>query len=113
MKATVFADLLVTIMQVLEFAGEDKIDGDFAVDSMEHILFQISKMDKESLQELVDALQVVAPSWGAGKTGETYVRQFAEGYGILDMLWEDEPEKLAELEAQREARGDEDEDDET
>ena len=97
--ARIIADFIV----FLELTDDDTVDPDAAVQMMEGLAGDLAELDKGLLRELVDAFAVIA----AESTGEVQevIRNIAHNYYLEEAIAADDPEKLAELDAMRDARG--------
>lgn len=86
----------------LEFTDEEELNLDTAVKMMEALGGHLEEMDKGFLQEMVDAFPIIA----AGYSGEAQevVRNIPYGYYLEEALAADDPVRLAELEALRDAK---------
>lgn len=96
------ARIIANFMLFLELTGDEKLDPDEAVEMMECMAGDIENLDKGFLRELVDAFGVIADEY----TGESQklVRDIPYGFYLEEKLAEDDPVRLAELEAIRDAR---------
>ncbi|MCK8457728.1 hypothetical protein [Sphingomonas faeni] len=86
----------------LELTGEEELNLDTAVEASEIIGVQLDELDEGFLRELVDAFAVIAAEYG-GEAQEV-VRNIPYGLYLEEALAADEPVRLAELEALRDAR---------
>lgn len=98
------ARILADISLFLEVTDEEKLDLDDAVKMSEFFGAQLDELDKDFLRELVDAFTVIAPEYG-DKLGEM-VRDIPYYFSLDEAIASDDPVRLAELEAQRDARED-------
>ncbi|MGK3933848.1 hypothetical protein ABI069_14845, partial [Enterococcus faecium] len=73
-----------------------------AVKMSEALAGQLEELDKGFLRELVDAFPIVAEEY-SGEAREV-VRNIAHGFYLEEVLAADDPVRLAELEALRDAR---------
>lgn len=98
------ARILADISLLLEVTGEEKLNLDDAVKMSEFFGAQLEELDKGFLRELVDAFAAIAPEYG-DKLGEM-VRDIPYYFSLDEAIASDDPVRLAELEAQRDARED-------
>lgn len=102
MIAEQVASIIAEYVVFLEFTGENELDPDTAVKMMEALAGQLEDLDKGFLRELVDAFPVVAEEY-SGEVREV-VRNIAHSFYLEEALAADDPVRLAELEALRDAR---------
>ncbi len=102
MIAMQVASIIAEYVVFLELTGEDELDPDTAVKMSEALAGQLEELDKGFLRELVDAFPVIAEGY-SGEAQEV-VRNIAHGFYLEEALASDDPERLAELEALRDAR---------
>ena len=102
MIALQIARLIASFSLFLEQTDDDFLDPDAAVDAMEVLAADLQALDKPFLRELVDAFAVIAPEYS--QEGEKLVRDIPFGYFSEEELAADDPVKLAELDALRDAR---------
>ncbi len=104
MIATQIARIIAEYVLFLELTDEDELNLDTAVKMTEALAGQLEELDKAFLRELVDAFGVIADEY----TGESQklVRDIPYGFYLEEKLAEDDPVRLAELEAIRDARVD-------
>ncbi|MFS0773426.1 hypothetical protein [Sphingomonas sp. 1P08PE] len=102
MIAMQIADLIAEYVVFLTLTDEEELNLDTAVKMTEALAGHLQEMDKGFLRELVDAFPVVA----AGYSGEAHdvVRNIAHSFYLEEVLAADDPVRLAELEALRDAR---------
>jgi hypothetical protein len=96
------ARIIADFVMFLELTDEEILDPDTAVEMAEFLAGWLEGFEKEYLRELIDAFQVIAPEY----TGEAekLVRDIAYNFYLEEELAADDPERLAELEAIRDAR---------
>ncbi|OYY77688.1 MAG: hypothetical protein B7Y43_10225 [Sphingomonas sp. 28-62-20] len=75
---------------------------DTAVKMMEALASQLEELDKGFLRELVDAFAVIAEEYSG--EAQKVVRNIAHAFYLEEALAADDPVRLAELEALRDAR---------
>lgn len=80
----------------------DIIDADDAVKMTEWLAHRLEMLDKGFLRELVDAFAVIAPEYSG--ESEQLVRDIPYSFYLEEQLAADDPVRLAELEAIRDAR---------
>ncbi|KQS03232.1 hypothetical protein ASG11_02295 [Sphingomonas sp. Leaf357] len=102
MIATQIARIIASFVVFLDLADDEKLDADDAVEIMEYIGSQLDALDKTFLRELVDAFPVVALEY-SGEAQEL-VRDIPYSFYLEETLAADDPVRLAELEALRDAR---------
>jgi hypothetical protein len=96
------ARIVANYMVFLSLTDEEALELDTAVQMMEVLASDLEALDGVFLRELLDALQVVAMEY----TGEArrVVRDIAQDFYLEEALAADDPVRLAELEAIRDAR---------
>jgi hypothetical protein len=102
MIATQIARIVANFVVFLELTDDDLIDLDSAVKMMESLASDLAAMDKKFLRELVDAFAVIADDYSGEAQG--VVRDIAYSFYLEEELAADDPVRLAELEAVRDAR---------
>lgn len=102
MIATQIARIIADFVLFLELTDDEILDPDEAVQMMEGLGSRLEALDKGFLRQLVDAFAVIAPEYN-GKSQEL-VRDIAYIFYLEEELAADDPAKLAELEALRDAR---------
>lgn len=102
MIAMQVASIIAEYVVFLELTSEDELNLDTAVKMMEALGGQLEDMDKGFLRELVDAFPIIAEGY-SGEAQEV-VRNIAYGFYLEEALAADDPVRLAELEALRDAR---------
>jgi len=102
MIAMQVASIIAEYVVFLELADEDELDPDTAVKMMEALGGHLEEMDTGCLRELVDAFPVLAE--GSSGEAQEVVRNIAHGFYLEEALAADDPERLAQLEALRDAR---------
>ena len=101
MIALQLARLIANFSLFLDFADEEVLDPDAAVQTIEILGAGLQELDKEFLRELVDAFVVIADEY-AGECRES-VRNLASDFFLEEAIAADDPVRLAELEAIRDA----------
>ena len=102
MIVTQVARIIADFVVFLELTDEDELNLDAAVKMTEILAAQIEDLEKGFLRELVDAFAVIAAEY----TGEAQeiVRNIAHSFYLEEALAADDPVRLAELDALRDAR---------
>ena len=101
MIATEIARIIADFVLFLELDENQVIDADDAVQIMESLAGRLEALDKGFLRQLVDAFPVIAEEYG--ESGDS-VRDIAYGFYLEEALAADDPVRLAELDAIRDAR---------
>lgn len=102
MIAEQIARMIADFVVFLSLTDEDELSLDTSVEMMENLAGRLEELDKEFLRELVDAFAVIAEEY-SGEAKEV-VRNIAHSFYLEEALAADDPVRLAELEALREAR---------
>ncbi|MBC3942810.1 hypothetical protein [Sphingomonas albertensis] len=102
MIAKQVARIIAEYVVFLELTDEEELNLDTAVEASEVLGAQLEVLDKGFLRELVDAFAVIAAEY-SGKAQEV-VRNIPYGFYLEETLAADDPVRLAELEALRDAR---------
>ena len=97
------ARIIADVFLFLNLADEETLDPDEAVEMMESLAHRIEGFDKEFLRALIDAFPAIAPEY-AGES-QHLVRDIPHSFYLEEALAADDPVRLAELEALRDARG--------
>lgn len=82
---------------------EEELNLDAAVEMTEFLGGQLEELDKGFLRELVDAFAVIATEYSG--EAQQMVRDIPYSFYLEEALAADDPVRLAELDALREARG--------
>lgn len=101
MIAIQVARLIANFSLFLDLTDDETLDPDAAVEAMEVLGHDLQALDKEFLRELVDAFAVIATEYSGDS--EKLVRDIPHGYYLEETLAADDPVRLAELEASRDA----------
>lgn len=96
------AHIIADYVVFLELTDEDELNLDTAVNMMEALADQLENLDKGFLRELVDAFSVIAAEYSG--EAQQVVRNIAHSFYLEEALAADDPVRLAELEALRDAR---------
>lgn len=96
------AHIIADYVVFLELTDEEDLNLDTAVKMMEALASQLEELDKGFLRELVDAFAVIAEEYSG--EAQKVVRDIAHGFYLEEALAADDPVRLAELEALRDAR---------
>lgn len=102
MIATQVARIVAQFMIFLNLTDEDLLDIDASVDAMQDLADGLESLDRPFLRELVDAFPVIAVEFDG--EAQELVRNIAHSFYIEETLAADDPVRLAELEALRDAR---------
>lgn len=102
MIALQIARIIADYVLFLELTDEDELNLDTAVKMSEALAGQLEELDKAFLRELVDAFGVIAEEYSG--EAQKLVRDIPYGFYLEEKLAEDDPVRLAELEAIRDAR---------
>lgn len=102
MIAMQIARIIADYVLFLELTDEDELNLDTAVKMTEALAGQLEELDKGFLRELVDAFGVIAEEYSG--EAQKLVRDIPYGFYLEEKLAEDDPVRLAELEAIRDAR---------
>ena len=102
MIALQVASLIAEYYVFLTLTDEEELNLDTAVKMTESLADHLEEMDKGFLRDLVDAFPVIAEGY-SGEAQEA-VRNIAHSLYLEEALAADDPVKLAELEAMRDAR---------
>lgn len=102
MIVTQIAHIIANYAVFLELADEDSLHPDTAVSMTEALAYDLEHLDRGFLRELLDAFAEIAPEFEG--EGQEVVRNIAYSYYLEDLFAEDDPVRLAELEALRDAR---------
>jgi hypothetical protein len=103
MIAMQVASLIAEYVVFLSLTDEEELNLDTAVKMMESLADHLEEMDKGFLRELVDAFAIIAAEY-SGEAQEV-VRDIPYSFYLEEALAADDPVRLAELEALRDARG--------
>ncbi|WP_231621707.1 hypothetical protein [Sphingomonas sp. 37zxx] len=96
--ARIIADFVI----FFDLADENLLDPDASITMMEGLGGDLQALDKKFLRELIDAFAVIAAEY-SGEAQEV-VRDIAYSFYLEEALAADDPVRLAELEAIRDAR---------
>jgi hypothetical protein len=102
MIALQVARIIADFVLFLDLGEDDIIDADAAVEFQEWLAVRLEALDKDFLRQLVDAFAVIAPEYSG--PSQDLVRDLPDGFYLEEKLAEDDPVRLAELEALRDAR---------
>lgn len=95
------ARIIANFSLFLDLTDEDVLDPDAAVEMTEFLGKELQELDKGFLRELVDAFAVIAPEFSG--EAQRLVRDMAHDFYLEEAIAADDPVKLAELGALREA----------
>ncbi|MDO6413991.1 hypothetical protein Q4F19_06320 [Sphingomonas sp. BIUV-7] len=102
MIAIQVASIIASFVVFFELADDDVVDPDAVAKMMEELAAELETLDKGFLRELIDAFAIVAEE-DSGKVKEV-VRNIPYRFYLEEALAADDPVRLAELEAIRDAR---------
>lgn len=101
MIAIQIARIIANFSLFLDLTDDETLDPDAAVQMMEELAVNLQELDKGFLRELVDAFAVIAPEYSG--EAQRLVRNMARDFYLEEALAADDPVRLAELAAHREA----------
>lgn len=101
MIAIQIARIIARFVIFLELTDDDIVDPDVAVKMLEALGPDLEALDKGFLRELIDAFTVITPEYS--DEAQDLVRNMARNFYLEEALAADDPVRLAELEAQRDA----------
>lgn len=103
MIAIQVARIIARFVVFFNLTDEDSLELDTAVEMMEGLAGDLEALQPSFLRELVDAFPIIAEDY----TGEAQqlVRDIPHSFYLEEALAADDPVRLAELDALREARG--------
>jgi len=102
MIAIQVARIIAHFSLFLDLTDDDTLDPDEAVQMMEMLGADLQALDKAFLREVIDAFAIIAPEFSG--VAEHLVRDIPYHYYLEEQLAADDPKRLGELEAIREAR---------
>lgn len=102
MIVTETAHLIVSYALFLRNTDEGVIKPDVAVREMKRLQCLIEGLGKDFIRQLIAAFAEIAPGYYAD---EEIVRNLARDYHLEETVAADDPVRLAELKAQRDAEG--------
>lgn len=95
------ARIIANFALFMDLTDDDILDPDAAVEMMEFLGGSLQELDKDFLRSLVDAFAVIAPEYSG--EAQRLVRNMAHDFYLEEALAADDPARLAELEALRDA----------
>lgn len=95
------ARIIASFALFMDLTDDDILDPDAAVEMMEFLGGSLQELDKDFLRSLVDAFAVIAPEYSG--EAQRLVRNMAHDFYLEEALAADDPARLAELEALRDA----------
>lgn len=95
------ARIVANISVFFDLTDEDLLDPDTSVKMMEALGADLEALDPAFLRKLIDAFAVIAPDYVGD--AQAAVRGLAHGFYLEEALAADDPVRLAELEAKRDA----------
>ncbi|MBM6575376.1 hypothetical protein KCP91_03265 [Microvirga sp. SRT01] len=102
MIARQVASIIAEFYVFLELSDEEELNPDNAVNMMESLACHLEEMEKGFLRELVDAFAIISEDYS--DEARELVRDIPYSLYLEEALAADDPVRLAELEAQRDAR---------
>ena len=102
MIAMQIAHIIADYVVFLDLTDDDNLDPDIAVKMMEGLAGQLEELDRGFLRQLVDAFAVIAADYS--DEAQQVVRDIPYSFYLEEVLAADDPVRLAELDAIREAR---------
>ncbi|MCE7795488.1 hypothetical protein LWE61_02830 [Sphingobium sufflavum] len=102
MIVTQIARIIADFILFLDLTDDEILDADAAVEMMEWVGHRLETLDKDFLRQLVDAFAVIAPEYSGDS--QKLVRDIPYSFYLEEELAADDPVRLAELEALRDAR---------
>lgn len=102
MIATQIARIIADFILFLDTTDDEILDPDAAVEMMEWLSHRFEGIEKGFLRELVDAFAVIASEYSGDS--QNLVRDIPFSFYLEEELAADDPARLAELEAIRDAR---------
>jgi hypothetical protein len=102
MIAVQIARIISRFVVVANLTDDDALDPDLAVELMEQLSADLEALDQDFLRRLVDAFPAVAEEYD-GEAKEI-VRNIPHSFYLEEALAAEDPARLAELEALRDAR---------
>lgn len=102
MIAIQIARIIANFVVFLDLTDDDVLDPDTAVQMMEGLAGDLEALDKAFLRDLIDAFAVIAPEYSG--EAQALVRAIPQSFYLEEALAVGDPEKLAELEALRDAQ---------
>ena len=101
MIATQIAKIIANFILFLDTTDDEILDPDVAVQMMEGLAGDLQTLDKEFLRSLIDAFPVIASEYS--DEAQQLVRNISRDFYLEEALAADDPVRLAELAAQRDA----------
>ncbi|WP_294246687.1 hypothetical protein [uncultured Sphingomonas sp.] len=102
MIAMQIAHIIADYVVFLDLTDDDELDPDIAVKMMESLAGQLEELDRGFLRQLVDAFAVIAADYS--DEAQQVVRDIPYSFYLEEVLAADDPVRLAELDAIRDAR---------
>lgn len=96
------AGIIIGFVDFLEIPDEDIVNPDNAMQAMEYLAAQLEDLEKGFLRHLVNAFYAIAEEY-TGEVRES-VLSIPDGFYLEEALAADDPVRLAELEAIRDAK---------
>jgi hypothetical protein len=102
MIVTQIARIISSFVLFLDLTDDDTLDPDAAVEMMEELGGNLKALDKDFLGQLIDAFAEISREYSG--ESQKIVRDIAYSFYLEEALAADDPVRLAELEALRDAR---------
>ena len=96
------AGIIANYVCFLETADEDSVNPDDAAKLLEYLAAEMGNLEKGFLRHLVDAFPLIAEEYDV--EAQELVRSIPNGFYLEEALAADDPVRLAELEALRDAQ---------
>ncbi len=96
------ARIIANYVLFLDMTDDDTLNPDAAVQQMEELASDLEALDKDLLRGLIDAFAVIAPEYSG--EAQRMVRNIAHDFYLEEALAAEDPARLAELEALRDAK---------
>ncbi|OYY75870.1 MAG: hypothetical protein B7Y43_17390 [Sphingomonas sp. 28-62-20] len=95
------ARIIANYVLFLYMTDDNTLNPDAAVQQMEELANDMEALDKDLLRGLIDAFAVIAPEYS--DEAQLTVRNIAHDFYLEEAVAADDPARLAELEALRDA----------
>ena len=102
MIAVQVARIVARFVVFADLTDGELLDADVAVEMMEALGSDLEALEKGFLRELVDAFAVIAEEYSG--EAQRVVRDIAHSFYLEEAIAADDPVRLAQLEALRDAR---------
>ncbi|WP_230482315.1 hypothetical protein [Sphingomonas sp. Leaf21] len=102
MIAEQIAHIIANVILLLDMDEGDEIDADTGAQFLEWLGAKLEELDRDFLRQLIDAFGAIADQFSV--ENQQAVRDIPYGYYLEEALAADDPVRLAELDAIRDAR---------